>query len=226
MNQAITMEVQFFFISVLSGALLLMAYDILRVFRRLIKHGEFSVALEDLVFWVVAGLSIFIMMYKENNGIIRGFSIMGMAIGTILYHFVLSEAFVNILTKLIKTLISPLVFLIKQFIKTGKLVGRKVKKVVFRINNQLKKWTQSVRIKLSAKHQATLLKKQKKLESKNQKKKRADDIKLAKKKAKEKNRNKKNPKKTPAQKKDGQIDGERRTGRTVEVKPIPIKNKR
>jgi Predicted membrane protein len=186
MNQAISVELQFFLISILWGALLLLIYDVLRILRRLIKHDDFLVALEDLIFWVFASLFIFIMMYKENNGIIRGFSIMGMAIGIAVYHFILSDFIVDYITKIIRALLSPLVFVIKQAIKIGKLVMNRVKKVLNHLNKRLKKWEQSVRIKLSAKRQLKLEKRQKLLEEKQKIKKRADDIKQAKKKAKEK----------------------------------------
>ena len=182
MNYAISVELQFFLISVLWGVLLLLVYDVLRILRRVVKHDGFFIALEDLIFWVCASLFIFIMMYKENNGVIRGFSIMGMAIGTIIYHFTISEFFVDIVTKIIHTLLSPLVFIIKQFIKTGKLVIGKAKKVINHLNNRLKKRIQSVKMKVAEKQQITMKKRQKILEEKKLKKKRLDDIQQAKKK--------------------------------------------
>jgi hypothetical protein len=63
MNPAISVELHFFLTSILWGVILLVAYDVLRIFRRLIKHDAFFIALEDLIFWVVASLFIFAMIY-------------------------------------------------------------------------------------------------------------------------------------------------------------------
>lgn len=166
MNHAISFELQFFLISVLWGAILLLVYDILRIFRRLIKHDSFFVAFEDLIFWVCASLFIFVMMYKENNGIIRGFSVMGMAIGMILYYYLLSDFLVNMITKLIRTLISPFVFAIKKIIQFIKMIVSRCKKVSNFIIRALKKWIKSVRIALNKRRVASAAKKQKHIEKK------------------------------------------------------------
>lgn len=153
MNHAITGELQFFLISILSGGILLLVYDVLRIFRRLVCHDSFFVAVEDLIFWVAASLFIFAMMYKENNGIIRGFSIMGMIIGMVLYHYIISEVLVTLVTKLIRILLQPLILVLRfmkgfilKFIKFGKMG-------IIYLLNQLKKWRKSVRIALNIRKQ-------------------------------------------------------------------------
>lgn len=224
MNQAISVELQFFLVSIIWGALLLLVYDMLRILRRLIKHGEFLVAMEDLIFWVCASLFIFVMMYKENNGIIRGFSIMGMAIGIIIYHFAISELLVGFLTKLIKILLTPLVFVVKQLEKTGKLVTKWGKKAISRMNKRLKKHHQSVRIKLSAKKQVALAKRQKKQQERQAKKKISDDIKQTKRKAKGKEKRTEQEQESLVQGSKGQQSSKPR--RVVDVRSIPLNHKR
>ena len=95
MSDAISMEMRFFLASVLSGIILLIVYDVLRIFRRVVKHPWFFVALEDLIFWLLSGLFIFRMMYEMNNGTIRGFSILGMLLGMVIYNQSLSPFFVK-----------------------------------------------------------------------------------------------------------------------------------
>ena len=106
MNDAIMVELRFFGTSVLWGVILLILYDLLRIFRRVIIHNGFFVAFEDLIYWVVSGLLIFHMMYQQNNGIIRGFAILAMLIGMTLYHSVFSELFVNIISTLLNEIIN------------------------------------------------------------------------------------------------------------------------
>ena len=166
MNHAITIELQFFLISILWGGLLLLVYDGLRIIRRIIKHDSFFVAVEDLIFWVAASLFIFAMMYKENNGIIRGFSVMGMAIGMVLYHYIFSELLVNAITKFIRTLFRPFAIAfswIKRFILYLSTIGKKIVKFILR---RLKKWRKSVKIALNIRKQKKDIKQKKHLEKK------------------------------------------------------------
>lgn len=181
MNQAISVELQFFLVSVLSGGILLLVYDILRILRRLMKHDSFFVALEDLIYWVGASLFIFAMMYKENDGIIRGFSILGMLIGMVLYHYIIDDILVNLIVKLIKTLISPFVFVINKIKGFLKLIWKQGKKVVNFFTRQLKKRTKSVKITMDKRKQTSTARKQKHLEEKNRKKSKQTEKKQAKK---------------------------------------------
>ena len=153
MNPAITIELQFFLLSILWGGLLLLAYDVLRIFRRLIKHGIILVAIEDLIFWLLASLFIFTMIFQKNNGIIRGFSIIGMLLGIILYHFSISEWLVKSITNLIQTLLSPIKAAVKQIIRLLRLLWAWGKKRINNLLYRLKKNKKSVKITLKTKKQ-------------------------------------------------------------------------
>lgn len=119
MNKDIIIELMFFLISILWGAIILLAYDCLRILRRLIKHKTLLIGIEDLVFWVVASIFIFSMIYRENDGIIRGFSIMGMALGMVAYYYIFSDLIVKLVTKLIQCLLKPFGFILKRIKKIG-----------------------------------------------------------------------------------------------------------
>ncbi len=149
MNASITLELQFFLTSILWGAVLIIVYDFLRILRRLIGHGIFLISFEDLVYWLAASLFIFTILYKENNGIIRGFFILGMGIGMMLYYYVLSDLFVKGASEIIKYIMRPIMKLLRKLIK------------------RLKNYYKSVNIKLISKVQAI---KQSREESKRKKK--------------------------------------------------------
>ena len=171
MNHAITMELQFFLISILWGAIVLLAYDGFRIIRRIIRHNGFFLAIEDLIFWMIAGLFIFSMIYRENNGVIRGFSVMGMAIGMVLYHYILSDFLVSFITKIIRALLRPFRFIIKkikQLLRFLTSIGKRMVNFLFR---RLKKCNQSVRIKLNNRKQKHNAKKKKRRSKKALKKK-------------------------------------------------------
>lgn len=183
MNHAITIELQFFLISILWGGILLLAYDVLRILRRLIKHGSILIAFEDLIFWILASIFIFAMMYRENNGIIRGFSILGMAIGMVLYHNILSDLVVAWITKLIHTLLRPFMFAYKRVKKFVLFLAAKGRRLIKFLWKQLKKYRKSVTIVLNKRKQAALVKKQKRLAEKEIEDKKKQEKKLAKQKA-------------------------------------------
>lgn len=79
-------EIWFFFFSLLSGMLLLCAYDQLRVLRRLIPHNGFFQSLEDFFFWTGAGIFCFGVSFRGNQGSLRGFSLAALVFGMWLYH--------------------------------------------------------------------------------------------------------------------------------------------
>lgn len=59
-------------------------YDLIRLIRRLIRHGTLAVAVEDMLYWLACGLLIFRMLYEENSGAIRGFAIAAVILGMVL----------------------------------------------------------------------------------------------------------------------------------------------
>ena len=192
MNPAINIELKFFLISILWGILLLAAYDILRILRRIIKHDEFFIALEDLIFWVVASLFIFAMIYQENDGIIRGFCIMGMFLGAVLYHYAFSDLLINLITKVIRILLSPITMVLRRFKQFLQFLWSKLKRTG---NNQylrLKKEIKSVRIAVENK------------KKKKAPKKEAPGKEASKKKTSKKEASKKVSKRNPARKKQKQ----------------------
>lgn len=143
MSAAIGMEVQFFLTSIIWGIILLIIYDVLRIFRRVIAHKWFFVAVEDVLFWVMSAFLIFRMMYQQNNGIIRGFSILGMTLGMVVYNQSLSEYAVRWISKVflfiamvIKKVVAFLTKPIRVITKYGKKIieGLKKRKKASRIS--------------------------------------------------------------------------------------------
>lgn len=98
MSREIVQELTFFAHSVLMGLAITFVYDWIRVLRRLFKHGTVLTSLEDLFFWLVCGLAVFYMLYRENNGTLRWFAVMGATIGMFFYKIVVRDMFANIMS--------------------------------------------------------------------------------------------------------------------------------
>ncbi|MDF2539492.1 MAG: hypothetical protein K0S76_2513 [Herbinix sp.] len=211
MNKAITIELQFFLISILWGAIILLVYDVFRILRRLIKHNWFFVAIEDLLFWVVSSVFIFAMMYQENNGIIRGFSVMGMGIGMVLYHYILSELLISAVTKLIYTLFRPFIFVVNKIKGFLGYVKKKLKKLFGFLLLRLKRKMKSVKMVLNERQKKRLLKNEIRRSKKAEEKKVKTEKKLVEKKKKE---NQSKSKKEQAERKKMQksVDHKKKVG--------------
>lgn len=95
MSDGILREADFFLHCVLSGMLLIFLYDVIRVFRRVAGHSLFFIALEDLCYWVFCGFSLFLMLYRENDGMVRGYAIGAVAAGMLLYSGTVSPFLVR-----------------------------------------------------------------------------------------------------------------------------------
>lgn len=91
------------------GMILSAEYDCIRIFRRVVKHYKIWVmSLEDILFWINAGITVFCITYELNDGIIRGFSIAGLLAGAIIYRYSFGRIFVKYISKLILFVLKPL----------------------------------------------------------------------------------------------------------------------
>lgn len=224
MNKAIAVEMQFFLISILAGVIIIFVYDIIRIFRRLIKHNNIFIAIEDLIFWVLSSLFIFIMMYQENDGVIRAFSIIGMIIGMVLYHFLISNIFITVSLKIIKFLFSPIVFVINWVKRILKFILRKVNGITHILLLRLKKIILSVKIviinkKQKRKQKRDKLKQEKRAKQAEARKQKEMNSKKQKKTLKEKEKEEKNPKQEGVQLE--KVQKKQDTVQLIRVEPKP-----
>lgn len=83
-------ETFIFFYAGLSGIVILLSYQILRLLRRLIGHHIIVINLEDFFYWIGVSAYLFRQMYKTTYGSVRWFFVLGVVSGIILTNFVLS----------------------------------------------------------------------------------------------------------------------------------------
>jgi len=90
-------QVSLFLSTLILGALTGLAYDFIRLFRRLVKHSSFLCNIEDLVYWILVLILVFYFMLNRNFGEIRLFSVMGFFIGMVLYLMSISRLVLGIM---------------------------------------------------------------------------------------------------------------------------------
>ncbi len=74
-------EGEIFLYAALAGITVLCAYNILMLFRRLIRHSASVTGAEDVIFWIGASVYIFCKMYDTTYGAIRWFFVIGLLCG-------------------------------------------------------------------------------------------------------------------------------------------------
>lgn len=110
--------------SIAGGALAAFLYDLFRIKRRIIKTGMLATSIEDFVYWMLVSVIMLATVYYSNEGEIRGYIILGAALGAILYFIILSHMIINssifianivkqIFTYIYKVIFFPIKILIK-----------------------------------------------------------------------------------------------------------------
>jgi len=91
-----------FLCSVVGGMIIAFIYDVFRLKRKAVRSKSISLYIEDLAYWVIVALTIFSVIYYSNDGEIRGFIFVGVAIGVVLYTLVLSKIVMAIFLAVLK----------------------------------------------------------------------------------------------------------------------------
>lgn len=87
------------------GALFMAGYDVLRIFRRLVRHSYFAVGVEDFFYWFAVGAGSFGFLYRENDGTIRWFVLAGIGLGMLLFAKGISRFTVPAVSWLLKKIL-------------------------------------------------------------------------------------------------------------------------
>ena len=99
MVSSVYWEWEFLLTTIKLGVKLAFIYDGIRIFRFLITHKNIVVSLEDLFFWIYAAGILFKLQLEQSNGVLRGFSILGILSGMFLYNRLIGERLVGLAEK-------------------------------------------------------------------------------------------------------------------------------
>ena len=142
-SRVIVWELYALAVSFFRGVLLAWVYDNIRVYRRVIRHKTIVfMSIEDIVYGIYAGISVFLMCFKVSDGIIRGFIIMGIASGVILYFRFISVLYIRWTVKIIKFLLKPVCFILKNVVHIITIPVRNLKRYIEHSNKMRKKDSQ------------------------------------------------------------------------------------
>lgn len=91
MTVSVSNQIFVFLSCVLLGMILGLLFDVFRIVRRTTPAGTVATATEDMLFWLLAALLVFLALLFLNDGQSRIFEWLGIAIGGMLYLSVFSR---------------------------------------------------------------------------------------------------------------------------------------
>lgn len=144
-SETIGREAIFLGVAILVGVGLFFLYDLFRIFRRIVPHGNIWISVEDFLYWIICTGAVFVMLYQENDGMVRGFALGGVVVGMLLYYLLLSRLVIRVNVLILKKVLGVL----------GKIFGflfgpiwRVIKKIGRIIRKELKKFVRAVKMSL------------------------------------------------------------------------------
>ncbi len=101
MSELVVTEFVLFLYAAYLGIEMAFVYDLLRIFRRVVGHNRLAMAFEDFLYWLWAGIKVFLMLYEYHNGSLRFYTILGVCCGIFLYTVSIGAFFVKYSAKVL-----------------------------------------------------------------------------------------------------------------------------
>lgn len=98
----ITNQANLFLIFCVNGVLIGLLFDFFRILRRSFNTKDFITYIQDVLFWILTGFILLYSIFTFNNGEIRLFMFLGVAIGIIIYMLFISSYIIRINVAIIK----------------------------------------------------------------------------------------------------------------------------
>lgn len=102
MSVTIRYEVQLLAGSLALGVCLMIIYDGLRLFRLMIPHGNLWTGVEDGLYWIGSSIVTFLLLFEQNDGVLRSYAIIGVLSGMLFYNLSVSRILRSLLKKFLK----------------------------------------------------------------------------------------------------------------------------
>lgn len=149
----ITNQAFLFLVFVVIGLIIGLLFDVFRILRISFKTKDFVTYIEDILFWIITGILVLYSIFIFNNGEIRLFIFIGIAIGVILYIMLFSSLIIkysvyiiNFIKKVVRVVLKIIVIPIKCLIKVFKKIFFKpisfvtinIRKIIDKLINKMK----------------------------------------------------------------------------------------
>lgn len=109
---------------ILTGFAIGTLFDLFRILRKSFKTPDIVTYIEDIIFWILTGLTTLFAIFNFHNGEIRSYIFIGIGIGVIIYILTISKY-------VIKWSVTFLNFILYPFRILGKLLHKFLFKPIF-----------------------------------------------------------------------------------------------
>ena len=106
-----------------------LVYDLLRAFRREVRHGIAAVTIEDTILGATVCIGCYGLFLWKNRGALRSFGFIGLFCGAALYFLTVSPWVVVCMRWCIRVLLFPIKWLFSQYKRLRKAGKRAEKKL-------------------------------------------------------------------------------------------------
>lgn len=141
-----------FLIFTINGILIGFLFDIFRILRKSFKTNDLITYFEDIIFWILTGGIVLLSMCKFSDGELRGFNILGISIGVVLYMLTISTfiikisvLIINVLKIIIKKTVNIIVFPLKFIFKPISIICINIRKSFLELANKIYKNIKNVK---------------------------------------------------------------------------------
>lgn len=128
-----------FLVFSLTGIFIGCLFDIFRVLRKVFKTSDFITYIEDFLFWILTGIIILYTIWYFNDGEIRLYLLLGLAMGIIIYILTISSIFFRILFNIINKIKEILSSIITPFLSFFSKIFNKILKIFINLVKKIKK---------------------------------------------------------------------------------------
>lgn len=117
-----------FVIFVINGILIGFLFDVFRIIRRTFKTTDLATYIQDIAFWIIAGIITLAFIFYYNNGEIRFYVLLGIILGVLSYILTISKYVIQVSVKIInyiKKIISTIInFILLPLKAIWKIINR------------------------------------------------------------------------------------------------------
>ena len=132
----ISFQVYAFLCTVAGGMAIALLYDIFRIIRRTVRAGILAAYVQDLLYWMIVSVIMFVAIYHGNDGELRAYLFLGAFMGVLLYALIFSRIvmessmfIVGTAVKLLKFIVLimsyPIKLILRLFSPPAKMLARR-----------------------------------------------------------------------------------------------------
>lgn len=144
----ISFQVYAFLCTVAGGMAIGLLYDIFRIFRRTVKTGTLAAYVQDLLYWLIVAVIMFMIIYYSNDGELRAYLFLGAFLGVLLYTLVFSRIvmessmfIIRIAVKLFKLIILIVSYPIKLVLRIFSVPAKLLAERAAMFMRKVKRWS-------------------------------------------------------------------------------------